>query len=151
VIRGDGICATEKSNSGNIPNSIFGKALDAQQHILYIVEYMTFASTGTLGEFEQLILLGLFRLGENAYGATIHGEVQKRTGRDVSISAVYTTLDRLEEKGMISSRIGEPTKIRGGRRKKYYRLEPQGAEALARSYREFRGMVAGLERRLEKL
>ena len=112
---------------------------------------MTSGSTGALGEFEQLILLALLRLGENAYGATIHGEVLKRTGRDVSISAVYTTLDRLEEKNMVRSRIGEPTPKRGGRRKKYYQLEPLGADALARSYREFRGMVSGLERRLEKL
>jgi PadR family transcriptional regulator len=105
----------------------------------------------SLGEFEQLILLGLFRLGENAYGATIHKEVQKRAGRDASISAVYTTLDRLEEKGLVSSRIGEPSKKRGGRRKKFYLLEPKGAEALGRSYREFHGMIAGLEARLKKL
>ena len=125
-------------------------AVETTPHILYNVEHMDERS-GSLGEFEQLILLGLFRLGENAYGATIHQEVQKRAGRDASIGAVYTTLDRLEEKGLITSRIGEPTKKRGGRRKKYYTLEPKGAEALARSYREFRGMVAGLEARLRKL
>ena len=119
--------------------------------MFYIVEHMTSETTSSLGEFEQLILLALLRLGENAYGATIHHELQKRTGREVSISAVYTTLDRLEEKQMVSFRIGEPTPRRGGRRKKFYRMEAQGAEALARSYREYRGMIAGLERQLEKL
>jgi PadR family transcriptional regulator PadR len=118
--------------------------------MFYIVEHMD-TKQGSLGEFEQLILLGLFRLGDTAYGATIHQEVQKRAGRDASISAVYTTLERLEEKGLVTSRIGEPTKKRGGRRKKYYVLEPKGADALARSYREFRGMIAGLEARLKKL
>lgn len=105
----------------------------------------------TLGEFEQLILLALLRLRENAYGATIHQEVEKRTGRAISISAVYTTLDRLEEKGLVRSHAGEPTPRRGGRRKKFFRLEPEGADALARSYRVFREMTAGLERQLQKL
>jgi len=109
------------------------------------------ATTASLGEFEQLVLLALLRLGENAYGATIHQELQRRTGRDASLSAVYTTLERLEEKGMVSSRIGEPTPRRGGRRKKFYRMEAHGSEALSRSYREFRGMISGLERQLEKL
>lgn len=104
----------------------------------------------SLGEFEQLILLALLRLGDNAYGATIHEEVQKRTRRAVSISAVYTTLDRLEEKQLVCSRIGEPTPRRGGRRKKYYALEPAGADALSQSYRVFRAMTRGLERQLER-
>jgi len=105
----------------------------------------------SLGEFEQLILLALFRLSDNAYGATIHHEVQKRTRRPISISAVYTTLDRLAEKGMVDSRIGEPTPRRGGRRKKFFSLRPEGAQALSQSYRVFREMTRGLERQLEKL
>jgi len=105
----------------------------------------------TLGEFEQVVLLALVRLRENAYGATIHREIEKRTGRELSISAVYTTLDRLEHKGLVRSFVGEPTPERGGRRKRYFALRPAGEVALAASYRSYRGMVAGLERLLEKL
>jgi len=119
---------------------------------LHCGEYMTPARAPetSLGEFEQLVLLALLRLRDNAYGATIHQEVQKRTRRQISISAVYTTLDRLEEKGLVQSRTGEPTPRRGGRRKKYFTLEPVGAEALAQSYRVFREMTRGLERQLAK-
>jgi DNA-binding PadR family transcriptional regulator len=105
----------------------------------------------SLGEFEQLVLLALLRLQDNAYGATIHMEVQKRTRRPISISAVYTTLDRLAEKGLVEPHIGDPTPRRGGRRKKFFRLLPEGAEALSHSYRVFRQMTRGLERQLEKL
>ena len=69
-----------------------------------------------LGEFEQLVLMALLRLGENAYGMSVREEIASRTGRDVSISAVYTTLERLEGKGHAASRIGEPSAQRGGRR-----------------------------------
>ncbi len=109
------------------------------------------ASATNLGEFEQLVLLALVRLRENAYGVTIRREIEGRAGREVSIAAVYTTLDRLEKKGLLSSRIGEPTAQRGGRRKRYFKLEAEGAEALAASYRSYKGMVAGMERLLEKL
>lgn len=105
----------------------------------------------TLGEFEQIVLLALVRLRENAYGATIRREIEKRTGRELSISAVYTTLDRLETKGLVRSFVGQPTAERGGRRKRFYELEAAGEEALAASYRSYKGMVAGLERLLEKL
>jgi DNA-binding PadR family transcriptional regulator len=109
------------------------------------------ARAASLGEFEQLILLALVRLCDNAYGATIHQEVQNRTRRPISISAVYTTLDRLAEKGFVESHTGDPTPRRGGRRKKFFRLMPDGAEALSQSYRVFREMTRGLERRLEQL
>jgi len=105
----------------------------------------------TLGEFEQLVLLALVRLRDNAYGVTIRAEIERRAGREVSIAAVYTTLDRLEKKGLLRSWAGEPTAQRGGRSKRYFRLESAGADALAASYRSFKGMVAGLERQLEKL
>ena len=119
--------------------------------MFYNVEDMKRETASTIGEFEQLILLTLLRLSDNAYGTTIHQELQKRTGREVSISAVYTTLDRLESKGFVRSHIGDPSPRRGGRRKKFYVLEPAGAEALSRSYRQYRDMIAGLERRLQKL
>ena len=73
-------------------------------------------STINLGEFEQLVLLTMIRLGPDAYGATVQAEIETRGGRDVSISAVYTTLDRLETKGLVRSRVGDPTPQRGGKR-----------------------------------
>ena len=102
-----------------------------------------------LGDFEQLVLLALLRLGPDAYGATIRREIEGRTGRDLSISAVYVTLDRLEGKGLVRSRIGEPTPTRGGRRRKHITLLPAGQRAVTHAYRTFRAMVDGLERLFE--
>ena len=85
-----------------------------------------------LGEFEQVVLLALARLGDEAYGAAIHQEILDATGRDVSIPAVYVTLKRMEGKGLVASRVGESG--RGGRRPtRNYRLLPSGEEALSRS------------------
>ena len=102
-----------------------------------------------LGDFEQLVLLGVLRLGDDAYGAAIRQESHARSGRDVSINAVYTTLDRLEGKGLLRSWVGEPTAQRGGRRRKFYALRPAGAAALRRAYRAFTAMARGLEAHLE--
>jgi DNA-binding PadR family transcriptional regulator len=101
-----------------------------------------------LGEFEQITLLALLRLEPDAYGASMQREIEARTGRPVLLSAVYTTLDRLERKGLVRSWIGEPTPERGGRRKKFYRLEPVGAEAVASALRVVRLLTLGIERRL---
>ena len=84
-----------------------------------------------LGDFEQLVLLGGAPPRGRAYGASIRQEIHARSGRDISISAVYTTLDRLETKGLLRSWIGEPTAQRGGRRRKFYALRPAGDTALA--------------------
>jgi PadR family transcriptional regulator PadR len=86
-----------------------------------------------LGQFEELVLLALVRLRGNAYGVTIRREIAERTGRGVSFGAVYTTLERLERKGYVSSRMGEPTPERGGRAKRYFRIEAPGIRALERS------------------
>ncbi|MCZ6915493.1 MAG: PadR family transcriptional regulator [Gemmatimonadetes bacterium] len=86
-----------------------------------------------LGEFELVVMLGLARLDEEAYGMTIFEEIHEVTGRDLSIPAVYVTLNRLEKKGYVSSRTGESTVQRGGRAKKYYRLTPDGTAALEAS------------------
>jgi PadR family transcriptional regulator PadR len=86
-----------------------------------------------LGRFEEIVLLALVRLRENAYGVTIRREIAERTGRDASFGAVYTTLERLERKGYVSSRVGEPTRQRGGRAKRYFRIEAPGIAALDRS------------------
>jgi DNA-binding PadR family transcriptional regulator len=83
-----------------------------------------------LGDFERIVLLALVRLRENAYGVTIRREIEERAGREVSYGALYTTLDRMEAKGYVSSRIGEPTQVRGGRAKKYFQIAAPGIEAL---------------------
>ena len=86
-----------------------------------------------LAEFEQVVLLALARIDGDAYGMTIYDEILSTTGRESSIPSVYVTLARIEEKGYVSSHTGDPTAKRGGRAKKYYRLEASGAEALRRS------------------
>jgi len=86
-----------------------------------------------LGQFEELVLLALLRLKENAYGVPIQREIAMRTGRDVSVGALYTTLDRLERKGYASSHRGDPTPERGGRAKRYFRIEAPGERALKHS------------------
>ncbi len=90
-----------------------------------------------LGEFEIVVLSTLQRLGDNAYGMTIRCAIDERTGRSVSIGAIYATLRRLERKGLVTSRLGEPTAERGGRAKRFFRLEPAGEEAIARSREMF--------------
>jgi DNA-binding PadR family transcriptional regulator len=104
-----------------------------------------------LGDFEQLVLLGVLRLETEgtAYGAAIRQEIHARSGRDVSINAVYTTLDRLESKGFLKSWVGDPTPQRGGRRRKFYELRSTGIAALRQAYRAFTAMADGLESRLE--
>ncbi|HET9370343.1 MAG TPA: PadR family transcriptional regulator [Vicinamibacterales bacterium] len=95
-----------------------------------------------LGEFEQLVLFAVLQRDE-AYGVTIRDDIEERTGRRASAGAVYTTLERLEARGLVSSHWGEPTPERGGKRKRYYRLKPAGREALARSWRAVRAMARG--------
>jgi DNA-binding PadR family transcriptional regulator len=87
----------------------------------------------SLGEFERAVLLAVARLDEQAYGMRIRQELELRLDRSVSIGAVYTTLDRMQEKGYVSSRLGEPTSIRGGRAKKFFRVEALGTAALNQS------------------
>jgi PadR family transcriptional regulator, regulatory protein PadR len=104
-----------------------------------------------LGDFEQLVLLAVLRLeaGDASYGANIRQEIHERSGRDVSINAVYTTLDRLEAKGFLKSWVGDPTPQRGGRRRKFYALRPAGMAALRLAYRAFTALADGLQSRLE--
>jgi len=98
-----------------------------------------------LGEFEQLVLLALVRLGSDAYGVSIADDIAERTSRRVSLGAVYKTLERLEDKGLAASRIGDPTPERGGRRKKYFRVLAAGQRALTQSLGALRAMTAGLD------
>ena len=84
----------------------------------------------TLGAFEQAVLLAIVRLRDDAYGRAILKEVQARLERDIAAGAVHATLERLEEKGLIASRLGSGTPIRGGRPRRFYRLQPTGLRAL---------------------
>ncbi len=98
-----------------------------------------------LGEFEQLVILAILRTGAHAYGVRIRSEIVERTGRDVTPGALYTTLQRLEEKGLLRSRLGEPTRERGGRAKRFYAVTASGARALDRAQRALQSMMEGLE------
>jgi PadR family transcriptional regulator PadR len=98
-----------------------------------------------LGEFEQIVLLALLRLGENAYGVPIRQEIQLRTKRAVSVGALYSTLDRLEAKGYVASWFAEPTPERGGRSKRYFRVEPLGLKAIKRSQKVLAMMLEGID------
>ena len=88
----------------------------------------------SVGQFEQLVLTAILQLHESAYGVTIHAKVEELAHpRSVSLGAVYVTFDRLEDKGLISSRLSDPTPERGGRSKRFYRLEALGERALQES------------------
>ena len=89
--------------------------------------------SAALGEFEQLVLLAVLRLGEDAYGAAIRRELVECAGRDASPGAIFTTLERLEARGLVRSRFGEPTPERGGRRKRYYQLRAEAPWQSGRS------------------
>ena len=99
-----------------------------------------------LGEFEQVVLLAILRLGDNAYAVSIRDEILQCTGRDVSRGSVYITLDRLETKGFLRSRLADPTPERGGRAKRYYELRPRAIDALKESRRALVALWRGLER-----
>ena len=97
-----------------------------------------------LGEFEQLVLLALIRLEDNAYGMTIRQTIQERTERQVAIGQVYAALERLEHKGFLQSRVSGPEPIRGGRSRKMFGLTEAGASALAYSREMMARMEEGL-------
>jgi DNA-binding PadR family transcriptional regulator len=97
-----------------------------------------------LGEFEQLILLALARLGEDAYGVSIRTTLVERTKRKPSFGAIYSTLRRMEEKGLVRSFAGEPEHVRGGRAKKYVVLTARGRSALREAQAAFVRMAEGV-------
>ena len=97
-----------------------------------------------LGEFEQLVLLALLRLGADGYGVTVQDELNRQGGRVVSLGTVYKTLLRMESKGLVSAHLGAPTAERGGRRKKHYAVTLAGKKALARSLSALRKLSLGL-------
>lgn len=97
-----------------------------------------------LGEFEQLILLAILRQGDDAYGVTIRAELADRAGRTVAPGAMYTALERLETKGLITSRMSDPTPQRGGRAKRLVTVTPAGKEALTRAVQAYERLLDGL-------
>lgn len=98
-----------------------------------------------LGEFEELVLLAILKLGPDAYGMKVRQLIEEVGERHTSIGAIYTTLDRLEEKGFVSSFQGEATAERGGRAKKYFKVEGTGMKALKEVHRVRGKMVLGLD------
>jgi DNA-binding PadR family transcriptional regulator len=98
----------------------------------------------SLGEFEHLILLAVLRLNDDAYGMRVRREIAERTGRDVTIGAVYATLERLESKGLVSATVGEATPERGGRPKRSFQVTGAGMDAVNRTRQELENMSEGL-------
>lgn len=97
-----------------------------------------------LGEFEILVLAALIRLGTDAYGVSIRQEIEKRTGRTVSVGALYSTLSRLEEKNYIASHLGEATPERGGRAKRHYIIKAEGKAQFEKSIFALGKMLEGI-------
>ena len=112
-----------------------------ERDLIYYIEQMPPVH---LGEFEQIVLLAVLRLGEKAYGVPIRAEIEKRAGRKVTVGALYATLDRLEAKGLVHSWFADATAQRGGRSKRYFKLLPAGVEALSGSKAVFDRMGEGL-------
>jgi len=100
-----------------------------------------------LGEFELMVLLAAIRLGDDAYGVPIAREIEERSRREVALGSVYAALERLEDKGLVSSRLGDPTAARGGRAKRFFRVTAQGL----RDVRETRRALVNLWRGLPEL
>lgn len=104
-----------------------------------------------LGEFEYLMLTAATRLGEEAYGAAIRQEIEKETGRRCSLGALYTTLDRLETKGLIKTWMGDPTPQRGGRPKRMVRVTGKGIRAASDFYAAVARLTRGVSWRTNRI
>ena len=103
-----------------------------------------------LGEFEQMVLLSVLRLGDEAYGVSIHDELGRTTGREAKRGAVYVALERLAAKGYLTSHYGDPSAERGGRAKRFYTVEPAGRAALRASRDALMHLWNGIEPELEE-
>jgi DNA-binding PadR family transcriptional regulator len=101
--------------------------------------------TPAIAEFEQMVLLAVLQVHEDAYGVTVHEELERHTDRAVSRGAVYMTLDRLEKKGFLTSSLSEPTAERGGRSKRCYSATKTAITALRASRRTLLSLWDGLE------
>jgi DNA-binding PadR family transcriptional regulator len=96
------------------------------------------------GELEQIVLLSVLQLGDDAYGVTIRRLLDEKAGRRLAMATIYTTLDRLEHKGYLLSRLGEPTPERGGKRKRYYRVSAAGRRAVKETLAALSALTEGL-------
>ena len=103
-----------------------------------------------LGEFELLVMLSVLHAGDEAYGVTIRQEIEERIGRPVSRGALYLTLERLVDKGYLRARMADATRIRGGRPRKYYRVQRAGLAAIRDARATIAQMARGLESMLRK-
>jgi DNA-binding PadR family transcriptional regulator len=104
----------------------------------------------SLGEFEQLVLLAVLQLGDQAYAVPVRDLIMSRAGRDVARGALYTALERLEAKALLASRVGDPLPERGGRPRRYFTVTPQGVALLRDARAAVANLSAGLESVLER-
>jgi len=100
---------------------------------------------GPLGEFEVVVLMAVLHLSSDAYGSTIRDDIERRSHRQVARGAVYITLERLQEKGLLASKMGDTTPGRGGRPKRLFRVTPAGVKAVKQSVAVLTRMHKGLE------
>jgi DNA-binding PadR family transcriptional regulator len=98
-----------------------------------------------LGNLEQLILLAILRAGNDAYGVTIAAEIEEHAGRSLNMATIYKTLERMEEKALVRSTMGDPTPVRGGKGKRYFQLTPSGRKELVSALEAVRRMTPGLD------
>jgi PadR family transcriptional regulator PadR len=101
-------------------------------------------ATSPLGEFEQVVLLAILGLDDDAYGVTIRRRILECTGRSIAPGSLYNTLDRLEEKGLLASRFGDPSPQRGGRAKRLYQVSAIGIAAIAHAQKSFQRLLKGV-------
>jgi|ERR1700722_4998247 PadR family transcriptional regulator PadR len=123
--------------------SDFKILLDDLINLYYFVVVM--GDSTSLGEFEQVVLLAILRLGDSAYGVSIRTEIESCVNRKTSPGALYTTLERLEQKGLVVARSGEPTPERGGRAKRFYKVTKDGRGRIVDAQSAFRRLLAGLD------
>ena len=97
-----------------------------------------------LQNFDLMALLAILRLGEDAYGVTIARELEEQTGREVVVASVYATLERLQERGLVTSSLGDPTPERGGRAKRYFRITGAGVREVRDTRRSLMNLWKGL-------
>lgn len=146
-VAASGSCCSKHSASSNVPclgqRPPDHEALHCHSILSYYADHM--ARREHLGELEQIVLLAVLRVGEDAYGVPIRHEIEQRTGRSLTVGALYRTLDRLEGKGYVTSSFGDPTPERGGRSKRYFRVLPLGMRALRASRNALAAMWEGVD------
>lgn len=144
-LRSSGICSSGAATLYPLFRRSPGPKLLRKTNFFIIVELM--ADRSYLGEFELMILLAILHLGDEAYGVPISRELEAHRGREVSVGSVYAALERMENKGMVSSTLGNPTPERGGKAKRYFQVTNAGL----RQVQETRRVLSALWQRLPAL